>query len=136
LGVLEAFRNALHRDPTGTLARFIALQVRGIPAARRSARVLLQALYAGGLPGPQALDTALSWLTQSDLRPVLGRVGCPTRLILGERDVLVPPDVLADILAYCPRWDCVLLHRAGHAPFASDPAAFAREVLREIPSLA
>jgi len=133
--VLAAFRQELESEPIRTLGRFIALQVHGTPDARSVARSLSKALLAGGLPSGRSLDTALTWLAETDLRPLLTRVHCPTRLILGERDTLVPATVLADIRAYCPAWDGVLMCRAGHAPFVTDPAAFARVALRETPSV-
>lgn len=131
--VLERFHADLRTDLLGTLGRFAALQARGAAAGRRTARALAESLRVGGLPTLTALDAGLRWLRDTDLRPVLDRVQCPTRLILGGQDALIPVEVLEDIRARHPGWQNTVLPRAGHAPFLADPGGFARAVLAEVP---
>lgn len=119
--VLDGFATGLARDPMRALARFIALQARGLPAAREVARSLRQALAAGGTPSAAGLRAGLAWLRESDLRPRLHALRCPVQLIVGGRDTLVPPAVLADVRALRPDWRGAVIPGAGHAPFISDP---------------
>lgn len=120
--VLEGFATELERDPMRTLAGFIALQARGLPAAREVARSLRHALAAGGTPSAVGLRAGLAWLRESDLRPHLRALRCPVQLIVGGRDTLVPPAVLADVRALRPDWRGTVIPGVGHAPFVSDPA--------------
>jgi pimeloyl-[acyl-carrier protein] methyl ester esterase len=128
---LAAFAEDLERDVAGTLARFIALQVRGIPDATRAARALRTALQTAGLPGTDALALGLGWLRDSDLRGALPGLACPGRWLLGERDTLVPAAVLDDLRRLRPDWPGEVIRGAGHAPFATDPPGFIRHALGE-----
>jgi pimeloyl-[acyl-carrier protein] methyl ester esterase len=133
--VLERFATDLRQDPQGTLERFVALQVRGADDAASARRALLSVLRAAPALGTEALELGLRWLGTADLRADLSRIRCPTSLLVGERDTLVPPAVLADILALRPDWHGLVLPRAGHAPFAVDPRGFASLLLREVERL-
>ena len=52
-------------------------------------------------------------------------------VLLGERDTLVPPECLADMLALRPDLQGTVLPGTGHAPFLSDPLGFSHFLLRE-----
>ncbi|MFZ1536057.1 MAG: alpha/beta fold hydrolase, partial [Chromatiaceae bacterium] len=62
-------------------------------------------------------------LRDSDLRPALGDLDCPSLWLLGARDTLVPPGVALDIAARLPEARVQVIPGAAHAPFLSHPAA-------------
>jgi pimeloyl-[acyl-carrier protein] methyl ester esterase len=130
---LAAFGAGLERDVAGTLARFIALQVRGTSDAARTGRALRAALQAAGLPGADGLALGLGWLRDTDLRSALPRLACPGRWILGECDTLVPAAVLGDLRVLRPDWAGDVIRGAGHAPFVADPAGFIARLLGDAP---
>lgn len=126
--VLSGFAQDLARDLPGTLARFVALQTRGSAGGARGARTLSRTLREGPEPRPEGLERGLAWLQDTDLRADLGRLSCPVHVLLGERDTLVPPACLSDVLALRPDWTGSVAAGAGHAPFLSDPPGFARAI--------
>jgi pimeloyl-[acyl-carrier protein] methyl ester esterase len=126
--VLSGFARDLGDDLPGTLGRFVALQTRGARRGADTARLLRRVLRDAPPPRPTGLARGLSWLRDTDLRPDLGRVSCPVSVLLGERDTLVPPACLDDLLALRPDWSGSVVAGAGHAPFLLDPEGFARSV--------
>ena len=128
---LERFAGDLERDLEGTLARFVALQTRGSKRAAQVARALRQRLRGGPAPSRAGLRWGLHQLRESDLRDALCRAACPVHVLLGERDTLVPPECLADMLALRPDLQGTVLPGNGHAPFLSDPLGFSHFLLRE-----
>lgn len=126
--VLSGFAQDLARDLPGTLGRFVALQTRGSARGAQAARALSRTLREGPAPRPEGLQRGLAWLRDTDLRAELGRISCPVRVLLGERDTLVPPACLTGILALRPDWRGSVAAGAGHAPFLADPQGFARSL--------
>ncbi|MCU0934475.1 MAG: pimeloyl-ACP methyl ester esterase BioH [Gammaproteobacteria bacterium] len=125
---LSGFARDLREDLQGTLGRFLALQTRGARRGAETARVLRRVLRQGPPPRPTGLARGLSWLRETDLRPELRRVSCPVSVLLGERDTLVPPACLDDLLTLRPDWGGSVVPGAGHAPFLLDPEDFTRSV--------
>lgn len=119
---LAGFAEGLTRDYAGTLQRFLSLQVAA--SERESLRVLRAQLLARGAPDLGMLGRGLAWLRETDLRPELARVRCPSLVIAGARDRLVPPVAVAT-LAQRLGGEAVVFANAGHAPFLADPARFA-----------
>ncbi len=124
--VLTDFARELESHPSRTLSRFIALQVRGASNAQKVKSELKRALVAGGRHDPLALRAGLRVLAESDLREQLYRLDCPVQLVLGERDLLVPPTVASWVGRLRPGWSFEMLAGAGHAPFLSSPAEYWR----------
>lgn len=120
---LARFHEGLLADPAGTLERFLALQVRGSEAARDTLRLLKRELVARPTPDPVALALGLDLLRNSDLRPALQALDCPSLWLFGARDTLVPAAVGADIAALLPEARVQVIAGAAHAPFLSHPAA-------------
>ncbi|MBP6735321.1 MAG: pimeloyl-ACP methyl ester esterase BioH [Chromatiaceae bacterium] len=118
---LARFHDGLLADPTGTLERFLAIQVRGSEAARETLRRLKQELAARPSPDPAALAWGLDLLRQSDLRPALQGLDCPSLWLFGARDTLVPAAVGADIATLLPEARVQVIAGAAHAPFLSHP---------------
>jgi pimeloyl-[acyl-carrier protein] methyl ester esterase len=116
--LLDDFNASLERAPRKTLARFLALQVRGSENPARTLRRLHAALTAGA-PDPASLKSGLALLRDTDMREQLALLTCPLRLILGERDMLVPATAGPAITALIDAARYRVIARAGHAPFLS-----------------
>lgn len=121
--VLERFAAALAQDRRDTLARFLALQVRGSAEAQRTLRDLRHALLNG--PEPAGLEAGLEILRTADLRTELRRIQAPVCLISGDRDTLVPPAASRALADALPDAHLHSIAGAGHAPFIAQPETFA-----------
>ena len=74
--------------------------------------------------GPLTLWQAARQLLREDIRPSLSRVTCPTLLLWGERDYLVPPAHGDELMDALPDARLVRLAGAGHVPMEERPEAF------------
>ncbi|MEN8130539.1 MAG: pimeloyl-ACP methyl ester esterase BioH [Pseudomonadota bacterium] len=120
---LNAFAESLKRNYQTTIYRFLALQVRSSDRAQTTLRQLRQAL-AEHPPHPLAMRAGLKLLRETDLRDQLSTLRCATRLILGERDVLVPKDCAEQTVSRLSDGAYTIIPGAGHAPFLSHPDEF------------
>jgi len=120
-GVLAQFHNSLSADPTGTLDRFLALQVMGSEAARNTLRILRRELARRPPPLPAALALGLDLLRDTDLRGRIGALACPTLWLFGQRDTLVPAATSEGIARLLPQARRRVIAGAAHAPFLSHP---------------
>ncbi len=127
--VLAMFANNLQQDYTGTLKRFLALQLQGSEHGKTTLRRLREILTAQP-PQAAGLRAGLQLLRDTDLRSELPQLACPMRLILGEYDTLAPAAVAADIGKLCPDTNYAIIKGAAHAPFLSHPEQFHDIVLR------
>lgn len=123
--LLDAFNNALAKDPTNTLQRFIALLNQGDTQARAIARSLAHGLSAGKLPDAATLVQGLGWLRDVDLRQKLAAIAVPTLLIHGENDPLMPLPAAQWLKDELPHARLESFAGAAHAPFLNDPERFA-----------
>jgi len=64
-----------------------------------------------------------------DLRLALSRLKCPIKLVLGERDSLIPHTMEADARSLNSALEVVLIKGAGHAPFISHPVECEQAVM-------
>jgi pimeloyl-[acyl-carrier protein] methyl ester esterase len=136
-GTLAQFHDGLLADPSGTLERFLALQLRGSDDLRGQLRRLREAMATRPAPAPAALDKGLELLREEDLRGPLPDVRAPTLWLFGERDTLVPAAVAERLNLLMPEAATRVLPRAGHAPWLShgaETAATVTDFLREIGS--
>jgi len=135
--VLARFHDGLLADPTGTLERFLALQVMGSEAARDNLRTLRRELAHRPEPVPAALALGLDLLRDTDLRGRIGALACPTLWLFGRRDTLVPAatgEGIARLLPQARRRRVIA--GAAHAPFLSHPQETGEAIagfLREVP---
>lgn len=118
---LAQFHDGLIADPAGTLARFLALQVRGSDHARETLRTLRHELAARPAPNPAALALGLDLLRDEDLRGPLPDLRPPSLWIFGSCDTLVPPRVAERIDLLLPNARSAVVAGAAHAPFLSHP---------------
>ena len=111
-----------------TLQRFLSLQLAGGADGRATLAALRRELFARGEPAPAALAAALAVLGATDLRAALPGIAQPALVVAGERDTLTPAAAGAALAAALPSARCVVIPGAGHVPFLSHPAEFARAV--------
>ncbi|MDS4039798.1 MAG: pimeloyl-ACP methyl ester esterase BioH [Candidatus Competibacter sp.] len=119
LPVLRCFADELHRNYRAVLKRFIALEVHGSERASAQLHLLKAMLFQHGEPDVSALEDGLMILETADLRADLPRIVCPTLLLMGQRDQLVPAAVGETMRNLLPDAHLHVFPRAGHAPFLS-----------------
>jgi pimeloyl-[acyl-carrier protein] methyl ester esterase len=122
--VLAQFAEALEADYRNTLQRFLALQTSGASQGKDTLRRLRSAWMGLREPELDALRGGLAILRDADLRGCLKDVKCPTLLLTGERDTLVPVASVEDIAAQIDQARVHVVPGAGHAPFLSHPSEF------------
>ncbi|HHW75478.1 MAG TPA: pimeloyl-ACP methyl ester esterase BioH [Xanthomonadaceae bacterium] len=130
LPVLRRFAEELRQDYRAVLKRFIALEVHGSRHAASQLRTLKAMLFQHGEPDVSALEDGLAVLENTDLRAELSRIACPTLLLMGQRDQLVPTAAGAAMRELLPNARLRVFPGAGHAPFFSHLPDFVAE-LRE-----
>jgi pimeloyl-[acyl-carrier protein] methyl ester esterase len=126
---LEQFHAGLLADPAETLARFLALQVRGSDDARETLRGLRRRISERPQPDSDALSIGLDILRDEDLRGRLPDIRCPTLWIFGTHDALVPPAVAERVEILMPGALTAVVQGAAHAPHLSHPHR-TREIVR------
>jgi pimeloyl-[acyl-carrier protein] methyl ester esterase len=126
--VLHRFAEELRQNHRAVLKRFIALEVHGSERASAQLHLLKAMLFQHGEPEVAALEDGLAILESTDLRAGLSRIACPTLLLMGQRDQLVPAAAGEAMLALLPDARLHVFPRAGHAPFFSHPTAFTTEL--------
>lgn len=121
--VFEQFAGELRQDMAGTIRRFLALQVKGDEGGKGVLRILRSALADRPSASPEGMEGGLGLLLGSDLRPRWPRMAAP-RVLLGQRDTLVPAAVAERLTALRPGVEVDLVPGAAHAPFLSHPESF------------
>ena len=118
---LDQFHAGLSEDPAGTLARFLALQVRGSEQARETLRTLRHEIASRPEPLPTALSLGLDLLRDEDLRGRLPDIRCPSLWLFGSHDALVPPAVAERVELLMPGAQTRIIRGAAHAAHLSHP---------------
>jgi len=126
--IFQAFADNLDSHQAETLKRFLLLQARGSAHSRETIRRLAEQLAVEQPPVAHALTAGLNLLINTDMRKQLSSLQCPVKMILGERDTLVPKDMLLAATQLQPRIQTTLLTGAGHAPFISQPSDCQTEI--------
>ena len=125
---LDQFHQELAADPAATLARFLALQLRGSDSAREVLRTLREILAGQPAPNPAALSLGLDLLRDADLRGRLPDLRCPALWLFGDHDALVPSKVAERIEILMPGARTQVIAGAAHAPHLSHPVETARAI--------
>ena len=118
---LEQFHAGLLADPAETLARFLALQVRGSDDARETLRSLRRCIAERPQPNTDALSVGLDILRDEDMRGRLPDIRCPALWIFGTHDALVPSAVAERVEILMPGARTAVVQGAAHAPHLSHP---------------
>lgn len=117
--VLELFSKHLIDDPKATIKRFLLLQTQGLKKAGSVNHRLRELLAEDKLPSMLGLKSGLDILAGADLRDDLPKLTCPTLLLLGEMDQLIPCSVIEASVALNPSLKSVIIDKAVHVPFLS-----------------
>lgn len=116
--VFDIFSQSLKKDFSGTIRRFLSLQVKGSDAGRVVLRDLREKILQQPQPDESSLDAGLDILKKIDLRNQLKKIKQPVSWILGSHDGLIKAE-LAEKLD-----DVTVVNKAGHAPFLSHTNIF------------
>ncbi len=117
--ILHAFAENLSRDYKATLKRFLALEVHGSEHETAQLRILRALVFQHGNPDTAALRDGLAILENEDLRDELTGISCPTLLLMGRRDNLVPASAGTATQQLLPNAQLHIFEQAAHAPFFS-----------------
>jgi pimeloyl-[acyl-carrier protein] methyl ester esterase len=117
--VLHAFAENLSRDYRATLKRFLALEVHGSEHEISQLRLLREMVFQHGEPDTAALRDGLAILESEDLRDEFKGITCPTLLLMGRRDNLVPVSAGPVMQHLLTGTRLHIFERAAHAPFFS-----------------
>jgi len=117
--VLTGFAANLVQDYQGTLNRFLALQFMGAQNPKENLRQARALVFAKSQPQREMLKQGLQLLETCDLREQLHAIHCPTLIINGEHDALVPTSAARYLLEHLKNSRGVIIKGAGHAPFLS-----------------
>ena len=128
--IFEQFEAALQADFSGTIQRFLALQIKGSANARPLLKQLRHIMQQQPAASSQALNSGLEILQQTDLRAQLKNLKMPTLWLLGKQDTLVKPCVADELQQLAPQVQSHIVEHAAHAPFLSHPEAFSQQLVR------
>ncbi len=117
--VLQGFKDNLAANSSGTLLRFLALQVNGQENHKILLRRLKTSLSERLTPTLGVLEGGLAILRDTDLSDDLSAYQMPVQFILGGKDSLAPVSVAEAIRAENPEIKVEVIEGAGHVPFLS-----------------
>lgn len=121
--ILQQFAQNLAFDYETTFARFITSQLLHSEHLHE-VKNIIQAALQQRAPSLKALMKGFKIIRETDLRPELIKITCPTLYIYGRSDALVPIAVAGEIAKLHPGAAIEIIKRAGHAPFLSHPEEF------------
>jgi pimeloyl-ACP methyl ester carboxylesterase len=102
-------------------SEFVASYREALAARRSQMRKLPKAWFAG-------LEGILTCTENLDLRSDLGKVRCPTLLVIAARDEVIPPHQSRAMAAAIPEAQLVEHPTSGHALVAEDPQWLGQQV--------
>ncbi len=128
--VFNQFARSLKRDFSGTIRRFLSLQVKGSDTGREILRSLREKILQQPQPNEVSLNAGLNILLQVDLREQLQYIRQPLSWVLGGQDSLVKSSLAKTLNKV---W---VVEKAGHAPFLSHTDEFIQQLLMQIKNMA
>lgn len=133
--VFEQFAESLQEDFSGTIRRFLSLQVKGSESGRKTLRSLREKILQQAQPNQQSLNAGLDVLKCSDLREQLSQIRQPVSWALGAQDGLVPATLQQGLKKLLPEAQVALYEKAGHASFLSHTDEFVQQLKRCVETL-
>lgn len=130
--VFDQFAESLAADFSGTIRRFLSLQVKGSASGRQILRELREMILQEAEPDAGSLEAGLQILKQSDLRAELAKIELPVSWALGGQDGLVKATLVEALSQLMPEAALECYPAAGHAPFLSHSEDFTQQLLRFI----
>lgn len=128
--IFAQFSAALQQDQQQVLQRFLALQAHGAGQRGKTLETLSQAMSAQ-LPTLAALQQGLRLLETLDQRADLSCLTLPVKVLLGEKDTLIPNSLATTLPTLLPAIKVKVIANAGHAPFISQPVETAQFILEQ-----
>ena len=122
--VIDGFAQSLISDYRATILRFLAIQALGSDQAKQSIKALREKVFINGEPQLIALQEGLNLLSETDMRTRLPDIRCPTLIVAGEKDTLIPANSGSDTAKLLPNSQLAIIGGAGHAPFISHSEEF------------
>ena len=122
--VIDGFTRDLIKDYRSTILRFLAIQTLGSEQAKAVVGELREKVFINGEPHLDSLTQGLSILKNTDLRARIQKIHCPTLIIVGEKDTLIPVCSGQQTRSLIRNSQLAIIKGAGHAPFISHTAEF------------
>ena len=104
--------------------RFVAVSRHGDRVLRETVRSMAEETGAEAFVRQQS-----AIMRRADSRPALASIRCPTLVLVGEQDVLTPPDRAAEIATAVPDARQVVVPDCGHLSALEQPGAVTRELV-------
>jgi len=127
--IFSQFARSLKKDFSGTIRRFLSLQVKGSDSGREVLRDLREKILQQPQPNEISLEAGLAILQQVDLRDQLKKIKQPLSWILGEQDGLVKAELSKTLN------NVSVFEKAGHAPFLSHTDMFVAQLIKQIKNI-
>lgn len=127
--IFTGFADELEKDFSGTIRRFLSLQVRGSESGRKVLKTLRQKILAQPPANIAALRAGLSVLKTADLSSQLEQLAMPVSWVLGERDTLISAALVEQLKLLSPQSEITLYEHAAHAPFLSHLERFSEQLI-------
>ncbi len=128
--VFDQFADSLRHDFSGTIRRFLSLQVKGSESGRQILREIREKVLQQARPDQASLDVGLEILKQVDMRDRLSDIRQPVSWALGAQDGLVKMQLANELRELMPGAEIKLYSKAGHAPFLSHTDEFVQQVVQ------
>ncbi|HEY9017904.1 pimeloyl-ACP methyl ester esterase BioH [Thiomicrospira sp.] len=126
--LMSNFIKALGLDSWGLLSRFWKLQLQGSDGARQLIKHYTSQMKTRNLPSFAGLLQGLELLRDIDMRQKLVLIQAPTLWLLGEKDPLVPPEIIKQLPVLQPKAKIEMVQGAAHIPFFSHPEQTAHQI--------
>ena len=88
---------------------------------------LLDSVTERGGPGAGAIAALM---TRPDSTPLLAKIHCPTLIVVGDSDVVTPPEVSRAMAGAISGSELDVIAHAGHLSSLEQPAAFNQALAR------
>ena len=132
---MEGRARTAETEGMGPLADPVASTALG--AQTHQTQPALVGLFRQGLLAndPRAYAASCRALVEADISPRLGRIQCPTLIVLGSQEQVAPLPAARALKAGVPHARLEVIPNAGHLPFLEQPAAFNAAILEFVGDL-
>ncbi len=123
--VWQGFSQAAETQNPKLMQRFFQMMLHGDKLSRHALRDIAKtAINKDNPPTAPALQAGLSYLSDLDLRQNLTSITCPTLVVHGQQDVIVPVAAGQYLAQQIPHAELQIFEDCGHAPFLTHHVAF------------
>jgi len=123
--VWHGFTQAAETQNPKLMQRFFQMMLHGDKLSRKEIQNIAKAAINKNTPPTmQGLQAGLSFLSDLDLRQNLISITCPTLVVHGQQDVIVPTKAGQYLAAHIPNTQLQIFEDCGHAPFLTHHVAF------------